>query len=336
MQDIAQACDVTKTTVSLALRNSPRVSAVMREKIVRTAKRMGYHLNPLVSAHMAHLRSTRIPRYQATLAFVCNWPEERVRARDTHIARYYFGAKDRAAELGYVLESFYLDKPHMSARRLDGVMQARGISGLVVAPLFKPAGKLHLDWGHYASLALGFSLTEPDIDRACHDNYGTMRRALHKLGKLGYQKAGLAMPADDDIRVRNLWLAGYLVHQHGPDMPKTVSPCVPAEWNKAVFVKWFQRHQPDVVISASAEALEWLREEGVRVPEDVGYLTVAAQGTEVSGFDQDFEQIGVAAVVKVTSLLHRYDMGVPEKPRVILVEGNWINGRTLRNPTADD
>ena len=110
------------------------------------AKKLGYRLNPLVSAHMAHLRGTRVPRYQATLAFVCNWPREAFVDKRSHIARYFEGARQRAHDLGYTLEAFHFDDPSMTAKRLDGVLRARGITGLVIAPLVSLSHRLGLDW----------------------------------------------------------------------------------------------------------------------------------------------------------------------------------------------
>lgn len=38
----------------------------------------------------------------------------------------------------------------------------------------------------------------------------------------------------------------------------------------------------------------------------------------------------VAAVDKVTTMLQRNNIGVPTKPRMTLVEGQWVTGRTLK------
>ena len=45
LQDIADACGVTRATVSRALRGSPGVGAAMRARITETAERLGYRPN---------------------------------------------------------------------------------------------------------------------------------------------------------------------------------------------------------------------------------------------------------------------------------------------------
>ncbi|MFZ9938268.1 MAG: LacI family DNA-binding transcriptional regulator, partial [Luteolibacter sp.] len=45
MADVARASGVSKNTVSLALRGSPRVAGETLRRIVETAEAMGYRLN---------------------------------------------------------------------------------------------------------------------------------------------------------------------------------------------------------------------------------------------------------------------------------------------------
>ena len=59
MADVAKAAGVSKNTVSLALRGSPRVSEETRKRIAGLATSMGYRLNPTVAHLMAQLRQTR-------------------------------------------------------------------------------------------------------------------------------------------------------------------------------------------------------------------------------------------------------------------------------------
>lgn len=70
MTDIAKAAGVSKNTVSLALRGSPKVSAVTRRRIEKAAKSLGYRPNPTVAHLMAELRQNRSQGYQSTLAII--------------------------------------------------------------------------------------------------------------------------------------------------------------------------------------------------------------------------------------------------------------------------
>src|SRR5471030_853903 len=67
MQEIAERAGVGKATVSLALRNDPRLRPETRRRIQKLAAKMGYKTNATVANLMAQLRASRTPKYQATL-----------------------------------------------------------------------------------------------------------------------------------------------------------------------------------------------------------------------------------------------------------------------------
>ena len=121
-------------------------------------------------------------------------------------------------------------------------------------------------------------------------------------------------------------------HRHYLLRLKHLPPFVSADWSERTFNRWFKRHRPDAVVSSTTEPLQWLRAAGLRVPGDVGFASLflahAARGC--SGFDQNFEQIAAAAVDAVIAQLHRNERGVPKSPQVVLVEGDWVPGRTVR------
>jgi LacI family transcriptional regulator len=43
-----------------------------------------------------------------------------------------------------------------------------------------------------------------------------------------------------------------------------------------------------------------------------------------------YDRLGAAAVELLTGQLTRGELGLPADPRVVLVEGRWVEGRTLR------
>ena len=70
MAEIAAAAGVAKSTVSLALRNDPRVAPEAREHIQQVAESMGYQTNALVARLMAELRRSKKQSHVATLAMI--------------------------------------------------------------------------------------------------------------------------------------------------------------------------------------------------------------------------------------------------------------------------
>ncbi|MCX7869398.1 MAG: LacI family DNA-binding transcriptional regulator, partial [Terrimicrobiaceae bacterium] len=70
MSEIARAAGVGKATVSLALRDDPRLRPETRARIQRVARELGYQRNAVVANLMAQLRASRDPKFQATLALL--------------------------------------------------------------------------------------------------------------------------------------------------------------------------------------------------------------------------------------------------------------------------
>jgi LacI family transcriptional regulator len=329
--EIAARAGVSQAAVSCALRGHSNIPADTCARVQRAARELGYQPNPLLSAHMAHLRALRKPSYRATIGFVTQCAASGSDDADL-ITRYWNGCVQRAADHGYLLERFRLDEENMSGPRLSRILGTRGIHGVIVAPLFRPDERMVLEWDRFSSVALGYSLREPALHRVCHHNFNTMQQLMERLADLGYRRIGLAIPASADIRVNHFWLGGYLAHRHYLQDLKHLPPLVSTVWSERTFNRWFKRNRPDAVVSSTTEPLQWLRAAGLRVPDDIGFasLFLARTAPGCSGFNQNFEQIAAAAVDAVIAQLHRNERGVPPRPQVVLVEGDWVPGRTVR------
>src|SRR5712672_334593 len=95
MQQIADAAGVSRMAVSLALRNSPKISAATAERIRRLAEELGYRPNPMVSALMTQLRHSRDMKKPSVLAYVTAFPTEEGWRRPRPAAAFYEGARRR-------------------------------------------------------------------------------------------------------------------------------------------------------------------------------------------------------------------------------------------------
>ncbi|MBL9133335.1 MAG: LacI family DNA-binding transcriptional regulator, partial [Verrucomicrobiaceae bacterium] len=129
LNDIAQELGISKMTVSRALRGGRHVEAGLREKIVRTAEFLGYQPDPEIAKLMTHMRRVRKTAAPRTLAFI--WAERDAEeiARSSWSQQLVLGARRQAKKLGFELEEFHLTVRGMTARRLSGILEARGIPG---------------------------------------------------------------------------------------------------------------------------------------------------------------------------------------------------------------
>ena len=70
LQDIAKLAGVGKATVSLALRNDPKITAATRERVRVAAEQLHYRPDPALARIAAHRWRTREHPSDITVAFI--------------------------------------------------------------------------------------------------------------------------------------------------------------------------------------------------------------------------------------------------------------------------
>lgn len=339
VRDIAKKAGVSAMTVSRALRKHPNISAETRAKVEQVAKQLGYRPNPLVSALMSYRRAVKPIRMHVCLGFITNFPTRDGWKSRKSYQEFFQGALESADRHGYRMEEFWLREPGMTAQRLGNILSYRRINGLIIAPLPVPQGHLRLDWDKFSAVTFTYTLARPTLHRVVNHQFRAMRTAIRQLRKLGYRRMGLAMPASLDRRVDNQWVGSFLVEQQRLKAEDRVPLCVidDREWNEGSFVEWFRKHQPDVVISQQPKILDWLQNLGRRVPQDVGFVHMNCpdESGEFAGIYQNNLLIGQAAVDFLVGMLQRNERGIPAVPHTVLVEGTWVDGKTIRKCEAE-
>ena len=70
LREIARSLGLSHTTVSEALRKSPRVRPETRMRVLRAAREAGYQPNPLAGALMSEMRRSRAGTFRGVLAII--------------------------------------------------------------------------------------------------------------------------------------------------------------------------------------------------------------------------------------------------------------------------
>lgn len=332
LQQLADKLGLSRAAVSFALRNQPGVSDEVRNRVRALADQLGYRPNALVAAHMAHIRAGRPPRYRATIGFVLFWRPDK---SDTLHQLYSAGLKDRARELGYRVEEFVLDR-ELNAVRLARILRSRGITGVVIGPLVSPGPLPDFAWDSLATAAIGYSVREPEVHRACFDHFGGMGTVLGQLTRRGYRRPGLVLPTDDDERIMHVSIARFLAWQHLESAARPVPPLLAPEIRPELLAAWVKKHKPDVVISPRHAVRGWLESAGLSVPGEIGFVTPCwlPSHADCSGIDQNPHLLGSAAAELLVTQLQRNEHGLPAEPQLTLLQGRWVEGKTLRPAPA--
>ena len=332
LRSLARDLGVSRTTISEALRGSSRVRAETAEKIRAAAEAAGYHHNPLAGAIMSELRRSRGELFRGVLAIVgLEEPD-----RPAYATRFYTelirGATDRAANLGFKVELFTIDDRLLPQRRLNHVLQSRGIRGVLLLPTWRDPDFLKLDWPRYAGVYMDYHIQRPALRCISSDHFRSMMMALQRLHALGYRRPGVFLPRHQDERLQHRWEGAYLAYQRHHPVPRPVPPLVADVLDEQTFSRWFRRHKPDVVLGHYVEAVDWMRACGAQVPRTHGFfcLNLVHADRPCAGLDQSPHLIGVRAVDIVIAQLHRNEHGVPTSYSLTTLPSTWVDGPTLR------
>lgn len=328
MKQIAEVAGVSIATVSMALRNSPKITAETRAKVRAAAESVNYRPDPLIAALSTRRRESR-PRGLETIAYLTAFPAREGWRNNRFSPAVFDGARARATQHGYRLEHFWLREPQMTPRRMADILQARGILGLCVAALPEATPQLSFPWEPFCSAAVGYSMVRPALHRACPHQFQGMQLALNQLRRLGYRRIGVALGRRVSKIVAQHWIASVLLFQH--TYGRNAAVClVYEESDRDELKQWLQRHQPDAMIVSDIALLEWIREAGIRVPEDMGVVPLERCAGYAS-LDQKPEKVGAAAIDLIVGQIQRNETGLPADPRVVMVEGAWVNGPSVRS-----
>ncbi len=333
LRSLARALGLSHTTVSDALRGTGRVDSRTVERVRKAAHEMGYQHNPLASNLMSEMRRSRGSKFRGLIAVVSRHEPEQPPQGLSFPRELLVGASIRAQELGFGLEEFIVDRAGLTMPRLNSVLQARGIHGIVILPQWTTPDWSKLEWQNYAGIYADHSIERPALHCVCCDHYRSMTTALSRLVSMGYRRPGLFLLAQQDERLMNRFSAAFNGFRQ---IPAKVPPLIPSELKREEFVAWFRKYDPDVVIAHYTTVIEWMEECGAQVPATHGFLSLnhLYKTVPCAGLDQQPREIGARSAEFVIAQLQRNDRGIPAWPSMTAIPARWIDGPTLCEQSA--
>jgi LacI family transcriptional regulator len=345
LADIAAKAGVHVTTVSMALRNHPRLPEPTRLRLQKLAAEMGYAPDPFLRALVAY-RGKLAPRtHPPTLAYVTNWATRWGWKKATAHADFFAGAEAKSKELGFNLDCFWLREPGMTQPRLSGILHARGIQGIILASHGREMGDaMAIDWENFSAVKIDYFPHQPALHNVTNNQCDIVRLAMQKVMAAGYRRIGFIMHRGWDHAVDHLWKAGFLCEQDRLPMVDRIPPYffpdaepvdlwfnedrAPLTVDPGALKKWLGKYRPDVVITKSSFVQAALTELGLRVPRDLLLVDVFLEDDTglLAGVRQNHRTVGALAVETVAGQLQHGKRGVPEIPTTTYVEGTWFDG----------
>jgi LacI family transcriptional regulator len=334
LRDVALRAGVSHTTVSLSLRNDPRIPSATRGRIRKIARAMGYRGNLQLSAHMTRVQLRHALAAPEVVAFLSGGPEADT-WRGLYAQRNFFeGARKRGEQLGIRLEAFWLGENGSRAMHTCNVLVARGIRAVLLAPFPRPFYAITFDWKKFVCVALGFSYIGMPFNRVQHRHFSGAYAAFENLERLGYRRIGFVLDEDENRRSDRSWLAGYLSAQHLIGGHKVAPLITKSHQNHATLREWLERETPDAIIGVHPELLAGLKALGRRVPRDIAFASLdvhlfdPVKVQRTAGIDQRQATVGSLAMDHLVGQMYRNEYGFQSAPVFIMIDGRWVNGRS--------
>ena len=334
LKQIAEAAGVSLACVSYALRHNGKIPAATREQVIAVARKLGYRPNPRVASLMAHIRRGQAQPRGERLAFVWVHTSRADSQRDPFLRSVFDGARRRADQMGFGIEEFWTNDPGMTDQRLEEILRARGIVGVVLSPIMTGESALTLqwDWRHFAPAVIGNVTWTPELHHAGHHHYLAMRMALLELAKAGRTRPVALIEAKSNERTKHAWEAAFLAFA---GEARAAVDCVRIVANPVAtdLLAWVRQRRPDVVIVSETTLLghpglrRFVRQRGLPV---VTLYWSKATPRGIGGVDQCYDRVASHAVDLVVAQLNSNEFGVPDLPRIMLFPGRWIAPRLPR------
>lgn len=331
MRDLAREVGVSVSAISLALRNSPKVSEAKRKEIHRAAERIGYVKDGRVTELMEHLRSYRKREQLSTIAVLVLDIPRAALSQYPRIRAYMAGIEAEAVSNGYGVDFMFLLDMGVSPKRLRNILIARGIKGVVVMPYQTGVGKLDLDIDGFCVSTPGYSIIDPVLNRACPNYMQMMDELLEQICRLGYRRIGFIMTWGAGGVGHKLFSSSFLYYSMLIDETDRIPILRKRDIGERSMQKWMETYRPDVVIS-SGKMYHHLEKLGYRIPGEIGFasLEILEDHKDASGVDHRQELVGREALKLSFSDINLNQAGTPENPKVVLVDSHFKPGNTLR------
>jgi DNA-binding LacI/PurR family transcriptional regulator len=278
-------------------------------------------------------QSTR--NFGGVLAFIAFGQGPDSWRKDAYVRGLEESARNRAESLGYQMQIFWAEDPRHQKGRLNRILQARGIQGVLLARQTTYHSMIPVDLTRFAVIGLSRSLDWTGMDFVTSNHFTACSRTFAECVARGYLRIGFVPDRNIEMRFNKRMLGAYLSSQ--AELASARHKKIPHHFfdrnRPEQLILWFQRHRPDVVITPHVlQVQSILQQAGYESSVDFGLTSPSLldEGPEFSGIRQPVRQIGSEAVDMLHAKILLAQWGSPNTQKSVVLDGDWNEGSTLR------
>jgi len=343
-KDVARKLGLSQATVSMAFANVPRLPAATRKKVLLAAEEMGYKPDPMLRSLAIYRGKLRDAKFQGNLGWLSPYRMEGQKTGH-YIRETFEGAARQADAMGYRLDPIWIKAPGMSDRRLESMLRARGIRGLLLPPRDQVVAHTDLDWDAYASVVVGdYTMARPALNLVAPDHFRAMETALREVKRRGFRRIGFINDDFIDRRILRGRSSAFLTVEafakDGVRREMATLGMVPrgtiTAKDAALLRRWLEAFRPDVLLypeeATRSLLLKALPELAPLFPSAYALLCLPPESLGKhphAGVSEDWPGMAGRAVEVLVSQLQHGRYGLPDQPARVLVSCRWQDGPSL-------
>jgi len=335
IRDLAKIAGVSRTTVSLALRDSHKISGSVRKRIQDLASKNNYQSHPMVAALMQQIRVKKRIQDEEILAFITSGLDPDEWKSSPYVSYLFNGAAGEAKRFGFRLETFWAGPGAKNSRNLSNMLYHRGIRGLLFAPMLWPHPVLSFPWEKFVSIACTASTGVKELPVVRSNHIRGAQLVLVEIAKLGANSIGVVITENDDLRIERRWSLGVHAFRMQHTETRTELLLLPDYTAEGDFTAWYKRHRPEALVMLRTDIIgQFLKKLDRTLGKDVPFASLDASPADlgkVAGFYQDPSYLGRKAVQYISRAIYDLSLGPPDHPESIVVDGRFVEGSSL-NP----
>lgn len=322
--DIAKQAGCSKATVSLALRNDPRVNVETRRQVREIADLLGYRPNPVLSQIASERWRRGKEGISEVVAYVTfrMYATPRIVATEGHPAK---GMAEEAERLGFRLEVFpWYD--FESLDRIATIIRNRGIRGVILGATSRPDQRGQVEafpYDRFSVVACELGFHRLPVILVSQDHYSAARRLVAAAHAGGANRIGAILESKGFSPNDAMIEAGYVYEQWriAPGRRPMVLRASLGAGEESETMNWIRRQKLEAVVTRIPNTAHRIREEFPDLP--LFCLHTRPELDWLPGTLLPGEQTGQVAMATLAGQLSRHHFGSSRNPETISVPFDW-------------